>query len=163
MQMQNLYHRDFQLLLAKHQVHPWSLATCISCTISAALVPSAIVVVHAIATASPVLLTSRPHLTPALVLQGKNPPVAEYFITPKEPERSLLSLISSQPARTLAEMAQQAQPEQELTCWAALAAGSGSLQTTSQRVRTLPFRCAAWWLEMGSLLVSGLHRSASGF
>ena len=74
-------------------------------------------------------------------LQGKDPKVARWFINPPSPERSLLRLISSQPARTLPEVASLALPDQALTCWAALVAGSGSLQATSQRVRALPFRC----------------------
>ena len=69
--------------------------------------------------------------------------MAGYFINPGLPERSLLSLITTRPALTLAEVAGQGIPEQELTCWASLVAGSGSLQTTSQRLRTLPFRCVA--------------------
>ena len=73
-------------------------------------------------------------------MQGKDPKVAGWFISPAAPERSLLQLISTQPALTLPEVASQAGPEQELTCWAALVAGSGSMQTTHQRVRTLPFR-----------------------
>ena len=47
-------------------------------------------------------------------MQGGNPDVAGYFLNPGLPERSLLRLISSQPARTLPEMGLQASPRSPL-------------------------------------------------
>ena len=82
-------------------------------------------------------------------VQGSNPDISRHFIKPKQAERSLLRLITSQPARTLPELALQAAPGQELTCWASLVAGSGSLQTTMQRTRALPFRCTAFCCVQG--------------
>ena len=75
-------------------------------------------------------------------MQGSNPAIASHFITPEDPDRSLLALISQQPARTLPEVAKQAAAGQKFTCWASVIAGAGSLHTPAQRVRALPFRCA---------------------
>lgn len=84
-------------------------------------------------------------LTFGSLCQGEVPSVRGYFITPKEPSRSLLSLISRRKAlskQQLADQSRKASPESELTCFANFVAGSGSLQATMQRTRALPFRCS---------------------
>lgn len=91
-------------------------------------------------------------------MQGGNPDITRHFIKPKQADRSLLRLISTQPARTLPEVALQAAPGQELTCWSTLVAGSGSLQATMQRTRALPFRYMAWQ-DFG---INGCERLAPG-
>ena len=75
--------------------------------------------------------------------KGKSPDVANYFITPKDPDRTLLSLISRRTAVTKQQMVEQTRyehTEADLTCFSSLVAGSGSMQATMQRTRALPFR-----------------------
>ena len=189
LQLLGLYHPNFQLLLASHQVFPCSQCLCrpraCSCFpvypglrylilakhLSACLLwftkqlaappqhapcctpgvggpPLADGQGHACAARcqSHAIMGQRmppaaqPHRLSGRHMQGNNPGILSHFIRPPDPSRSLLSLISAQPARTLPEVALQAPPGQPLTCWATLVAGSGSLQTTMQRTRALPFR-----------------------
>ncbi|KAL0030947.1 hypothetical protein WJX79_003275 [Trebouxia sp. C0005] len=101
LQLLDVYHPDFQLLLAKHQ--------------------------------------------------GKNPHLIELFIDPAEADRSMLPMISRRSILTLDSLAAQAaqagssgQADGGLTCFSSFVAGSGSLHTSMQRTRALPFREAAF-------------------
>lgn len=78
--------------------------------------------------------------------QGSNPGVAGAFIAPSNPERSLTALISKRPAMTLEQLVQEtmaSHPQAPLTCFREVVAGSGSLQATMQRTRSLPFRSSS--------------------
>ena len=136
LQLLNMYHPDMQLLLGQHQAstrvqHPTAL-------LSAFIAPQPSCV--SMLSRSPTHIAQRP-----VRVQGKEDPeaVAGYFITPADPERSLLSLISTKPALWLADVVQQAPSTQQLTCYRTLVAGSGSLQASMARVPVLPFRWAA--------------------
>ncbi|KAL3163114.1 hypothetical protein ABBQ32_009529 [Trebouxia sp. C0010 RCD-2024] len=94
LQLMDMYHPDFQLLLAKHQ--------------------------------------------------GNSPHLVELFIDPPEAERSMLPLISHRPVLTRDALAAQATGSGQLTCFSSFVAGSGSLHTSMQRTRALPFRAAAF-------------------
>lgn len=80
-------------------------------------------------------------------LQGKNPHLIELFIDPAEADRSMLPMISRRSILTLDSLAAQAaqagssgQADGGLTCFSSFVAGSGSLHTSMQRTRALPFR-----------------------
>lgn len=98
LQLLDVYHPDFQLLLAKHQ--------------------------------------------------GNSPHLIELFIDPAEADRSMLPMISRRSVLTLDSLAAQAEPSGQdnggLTCFSSFVAGSGSLHTSLQRTRALPFREAAF-------------------
>ena len=78
------------------------------------------------------------------MLQGEKPETAAAFVAPGDPDRSLTALISRRRALTLQGLAAESLPGSgltpDLTCLRSVVAGSGSLQTSWQRVRALPFR-----------------------
>lgn len=82
-------------------------------------------------------------------LQGNSPHLIELFIDPAEADRGMLPMISRRSVLTLdslAAQATQAEPSGQdnggLTCFSSFVAGSGSLHTSLQRTRALPFRYA---------------------
>ncbi len=78
------------------------------------------------------------------MLQGRHAEIADAFVAPGDTDRSLTALISRRPALTLQGLAAETLPGSsstpDLTCLRSVVAGSGSLQTSYQRVRALPFR-----------------------
>ena len=80
----------------------------------------------------------------AWCVQGVSPHLIELFIDPPEAQRSMLPLISHRPVLTRDAVTAQAtasgQAERGLTCFSSFVAGSGSLHTSMQRTRALPFR-----------------------
>ena len=81
-------------------------------------------------------------------LQGNSPHLIELFIDPAEADRSMLPMISRRSVLTLDSLAAQktqagssGQDNGALTCFSSFVAGSGSLHTSLQRTRALPFRC----------------------
>ena len=79
-----------------------------------------------------------------LHMQGDSPHLLHLFIDPPEAKRSMLPLITRRPILTRAALASQAEASAatggRLTCFSSLVAGSGSLHTSMQRTRALPFR-----------------------
>ena len=77
-------------------------------------------------------------------VQGDSPHLLELFIDPPEAERSMLPLITRRPILTRDALAAQAEASgataSGLTCFPSFVAGSGSLHTSMQRIRALPFR-----------------------
>ena len=80
-----------------------------------------------------------------LHLQGDSPHLLKRFIDPPEAERSMLPLITRRTILTRDALAAQAEASGAtaggLTCFSSFVAGSGSLHTSMQRTRALPFRC----------------------
>lgn len=81
---------------------------------------------------------------PMMPMQGDSPQLLELFIDPPEAERSMLPLITRRPVLTRDALAAQAEASGGtvggLTCFSSFVAGSGSLHTSMQRTRALPFR-----------------------
>ena len=77
-------------------------------------------------------------------VQGDSPQLLELFIDPPEAERSMLPLITRRPILTRDALQAQAEASGAaaggLTCFSSFVAGSGSLHTSMQRIRALPFR-----------------------
>lgn len=81
-----------------------------------------------------------------LCMQGESPHLVELFIDTAEKARSMLPLISRRPVLTRNALAAQSMASGQdgagLTCFSSFVAGSGSLHTSMQRTRALPFRCS---------------------
>lgn len=79
-----------------------------------------------------------------LGMQGQSPQLLELFVDPPEAERRMLPLISHRPILTREALAAQGEASgagtNGLTCFSSFVAGSGSLHTSMQRTRALPFR-----------------------
>ena len=77
-------------------------------------------------------------------MQGQSPQLLELFIDPPEAKRRMLPLISHRPILTREALAAQGEASGAgtlgLTCFSSFVAGSGSLHTSMQRTRALPFR-----------------------
>lgn len=77
-------------------------------------------------------------------MQGQSPQLLELFIDPPEAERRMLPLITHRPLLTRDTLAAQGEASgagtNGLTCFSSFVAGSGSLHTSMQRTRALPFR-----------------------
>ena len=86
-------------------------------------------------------------------MQGDSPRLVDLFITPPEAERSMLPLISKRPLLTRDSLSQSGGGG--LTCFSSFVAGSGSLHTSSQRTRALPFRCSPTRLSESLQVVFG--------
>ena len=79
-------------------------------------------------------------------MQGDSPHLIQNFIDPPEPQRSILPLISRRSVLTRDALGAQTEANGQdnggLTCFSKFVAGSGSLHTSMQRTRALPFRYA---------------------
>ena len=78
-----------------------------------------------------------------MAVQGTDLSIANWFIAPADAKRSLLALISEHPAVNKQQLKDRSEKDHvgaDLTCFPSLVAGTGSLQTSKQHVRVLPFR-----------------------
>ena len=136
------YHPDFQLLLADHQV----LLACRKLS-SFRIGVRKHLCCSALKCKSADMQPCAWHqkLQPdknQMLAQGDAAERIEHFITPADPERSLLSLISSQSVQKLGKSGLVSTSGKGQTCYKALVAGSGGLHLPQQRLRVLPFRYA---------------------